>query len=500
MKKFILAALCASALLFMLPGEVQAATAATVIPTNPSENIIPPSPVSPAVIDSSDTSEINKNILFDGSRSLANPNTPSSSFLWDFGDKSVGSGKEIIHTYNKPGHYIVTLKVSDGGIDATTTKTVFVYQYAQAILTNRAYYTDELVGAVDRLSQKNILVRIFPLENKLGADESTFINRSTFVFALTEPGELVTPDVGQILKDKTVILIADGNLQAIERVSRNSFSSIGAHQIILTGAAAVMPQDSQDQSLLEASNSAELSGILTNRKLAFAEVNTQENIGIGNFMLAIINYLRQRGMPDTSLFLLLCIPLIVTIISFFRQFIGIATLGIYSPTVFTIVFLAIGGIVGSATFIIIGLASIFIRRILRSIRIMYVPKMALVLIGTTIVMILLFVIATIFNYQGFITIDILPLILLLTMGERVISLELERGLRSASVLFIETLVVSLAAYFLLDSQRTNILAYPEIALLMIPLNYFIGKWTGLRISEVLRFRDLIDTVEQDTEE
>ncbi|MBP6084900.1 hypothetical protein KA517_01540 [Candidatus Gracilibacteria bacterium] len=53
-------------------------------------------------------------------------------------------------------------------------------------------------------------------------------------------------------------------------------------------------------------------------------------------------------------------------------------------------------------------------------------------------------------------------------------------------------------YLVLVSSKEYILAYPEIIFLMIPINYLIGKWTGLRISELLRFRELIDTIEQDS--
>ncbi|MBI4836542.1 MAG: PKD domain-containing protein [Candidatus Abawacabacteria bacterium] len=469
------------------------------IPTTFAMTVIGPEVVSGAIIDSSDTVELNKNILFDASRSQIRVSN-TSEFLWDFGDKSGGSGKEIIHTYNKPGIYTVQLTVNNGDQDLVAKKNIFVYERSQTILVDSAHNTPEIAQLADQLRLKNILTNIIQLDTSLSNSERNAIQRSIFIFVLANTGDLIRSQLRETLRDKIIILIADGNLSTLERLSKNSFSSIGANKIILASKAALLPETPTGISLLEAKNSAELTGILTNDKITFREVETQENIGIKNFMLGIINYLRQKGVPDSSLFLLLCIPFIVTIISFFRQFIGIATLGIYTPTIFTIAFLVIGGAVGSITFVIIALASILLRRIMRNMRIMYVPKMAIMLIGITVIMIALFVIATFFDYHGFITIDILPLILLMIMAERFVSLELERGLRSASLLFLETIVVSLAAYFILDSQKNTILAYPEVTWLMIPINYLIGKWTGLRVSEVLRFRDLIDSVEQDTEE
>ncbi len=217
-------------------------------------------------------------------------------------------------------------------------------------------------------------------------------------------------------------------------------------------------------------------------------------------MLAITNYLRSKGTPDWTLFLLLSIPFIATLISFARQFIGIATLGIYTPTVFTIIFLLIGGFTGSVTFIIIAALSILLQKVLQRVRIMYIPKVAMILMFTSIILLGLLALGAYFNYNLIISIDIFPVILLLTMGERFISLKLERGLRSATFLFAETIVVALVIYMILGHTREAILAYPETVFLMIPINYLIGKWTGLRLSEILRFRELIDTAEQDTEE
>ena len=36
-----------------------------------------------------------------------------SSYSWDFGDGQTGSGKNVFHTYQNPGDYIVSLSVTD---------------------------------------------------------------------------------------------------------------------------------------------------------------------------------------------------------------------------------------------------------------------------------------------------------------------------------------------------------------------------------------------------
>ncbi len=455
-----------------------------------------------AVIDSPDTSEANKNVLFEAGRSTGTIKT--TQYLWDFGDHSVGSGPDIFHTYSKPGLYTITLTLNNGDIGSNepikSSKELFVYNQVQTLLVKDTSDQAQKTNLVNRLRQKNIYLHQLNFDRTWSPEDELLLRRSTFVFTYLHPAELVSDQKHDALSQNTLVIMSQENLQTLERLSRTSFSSIGASKIILAPITAADEDSVTHQSILEASNIAELTGMLTNRKLSFVEVNTQQAIGISNFMLAITNYLRSKGAPDWTLFLLLSIPLIATMISFARQFIGLATLGIYTPTVFTIIFLLIGGFTGSLTFIIIAAISILLQKFLNKVRIMYVPKVAMILMLTSMLILGILAVCAYFGFNFLITIDIFPVILLLTMGERFISLKLERGLKSASLLFAETIIVALVIYMILGHTREAILAYPEIIFLMIPLNYLIGKWTGLRLSEILRFRELVDTVEQDAEE
>ena len=65
------------------------------------------------------------NYRFDGSPS-SDPNDDSLTYSWNFGDGSSGSGVNATHVYGSPGSYSVTLTVSDGKEQATTTRSVTV--------------------------------------------------------------------------------------------------------------------------------------------------------------------------------------------------------------------------------------------------------------------------------------------------------------------------------------------------------------------------------------
>jgi hypothetical protein len=56
---------------------------------------------------------VGENILFDGSKSF-DENQDFLDFLWDFGDENFAQGEKVFHSFEKPGEYLITLRVSDG--------------------------------------------------------------------------------------------------------------------------------------------------------------------------------------------------------------------------------------------------------------------------------------------------------------------------------------------------------------------------------------------------
>jgi len=69
---------------------------------------------------------VGEEVTFDASPSY-DPDSRITSYDWDFGDGSTGSGKETSHIYSSEGGYTVTLKVTDDkGATGSTSKTIEV--------------------------------------------------------------------------------------------------------------------------------------------------------------------------------------------------------------------------------------------------------------------------------------------------------------------------------------------------------------------------------------
>ncbi len=119
-------------------------------------------------------------VVFDASRSSADPSVEITSYQWDFGDGASATGTEVSHTYTEPGRHQATLTVTDrqGQTDEAEVvvevdpneaaqgsvelgESVVTYQQARpASSTNssrgRSLFYKYVVDAPDRLNQDEI--------------------------------------------------------------------------------------------------------------------------------------------------------------------------------------------------------------------------------------------------------------------------------------------------------------------------------------------------------
>lgn len=208
-----------------------------------------------------------------------------------------------------------------------------------------------------------------------------------------------------------------------------------------------------------------------------------------NFIAYSVQFAVRTGVPANTVLLILLMPLLATVIVFFRHVVGLPSLDMLVPIALSITLLATGigaGIVLLATIVI---ASTLARLILKKIRIMQLPKLAL---SVLIVAISVFAFLTLSTAAGLLNvsgISIFPILLLIILSERIISLQLERTIRETFSITAVTLSLGIIGYFLLSSDilRKIVLLYPEVILLLIPVNFIIGRYFGLRVTEYFRF-------------
>lgn len=212
------------------------------------------------------------------------------------------------------------------------------------------------------------------------------------------------------------------------------------------------------------------------------------------YVSSIIYFFIRAGVPFDTVILLLILPIIATLIAFLRQVVGIKAFGIYTPLIVTFAFLATNGLkYGVAIFAAVILSGMIMRFILKPFRLLYLPRVALMLTAVTFFILAILTLGGDFRRTGLAAVSIFPILIMITIVEKFVTVQIEKGDRVAILLAVETLVISIIGYFIAGSLAfvRFISLYPWAVLFTLPINILLGKWTGLRLSEYFRFKEVI---------
>jgi hypothetical protein len=192
------------------------------------------------------------------------------------------------------------------------------------------------------------------------------------------------------------------------------------------------------------------------------------------------------------------LPLIATILAFFKQIIGITTLGLYTPSIIALSFLALGWWIGLLFLLFILATGYFTRSVMRRWRMLYIPKVAIILTVVSFTLLLLLGIGTLFGIT-FSRDTVFILLIMSSLAENFLNMKTEQGFRSAFVGIGETVLAALLCVFIVQWPllQSFVLAYPEVVLVTIVINAMLGRWTGLRLLEYFRFREVFKHLQEE---
>ena len=210
----------------------------------------------------------------------------------------------------------------------------------------------------------------------------------------------------------------------------------------------------------------------------------------------LIAFFVHSGVPLQTVALLLFLPIIATLVAIFRQVIGIKAFGIYTPSIITFALLAFdpnGVKYGIAIFVAVIVVGMLSRSVLKRFRLLYLPRVAITLSIVSLSILGILVIGGMQSRTGLASVSIFPLLIMITLAEKFVATQIEKGLRVAVILAIETLLISIVGYMLLrwEALLQVILSFPWIVLFTFLINILLGKWTGVRLTEYVRFRKII---------
>jgi len=189
--------------------------------------------------------------------------------------------------------------------------------------------------------------------------------------------------------------------------------------------------------------------------------------------------------------LLLLVPLGALAISILRSIVGLRTFGTFMPMLIALSLTATGVVWGTAFLIVVVLLALLSRLWIKRFYLLLVARVAFIL---TMVIILMVGMLMVGDYMQIPTsgVGAFPFVIMTMIVERIsVSLE-EEGWRNTLSRIGTTLLSVYLTYMVVQARslQTFLLVYPEFLIVILGLLIAVGKYTGYRLTELIRFREL----------
>jgi hypothetical protein len=225
---------------------------------------------------------------------------------------------------------------------------------------------------------------------------------------------------------------------------------------------------------------------------ALLEKRPVEKPGVFSFIAYWVQKAIGLGIPANTIVLIFLVPVIATLVTFVRVIIGLPALEMLVPIVLAFAFVAIGITAGVIILGAVVLASFVSRALLRRVPIMYFPKRSLSHMLLAFFVFAALTLAIILEIESIKDLSIFPVIILTLLGDSIVSVQLRKTVRETMLITTVTIGIALLGYLMATSLwvRDLVILWPEIVLLTIPINLLLGRYFGLRLAEILRFKTL----------
>ena len=259
--------------------------------------------------------------------------------------------------------------------------------------------------------------------------------------------------------------------------------SIPANRMALSSSAFVTP--------VQADNAASLSYRfeVQSELAAFVDV-MRRRLGESSNLVDRLSLLFLPLHVQQTLRLLLLIPLGALAMSILRSMVGLRTFGTFMPMLMALALTATGLAWGTAFLVIVIALALLSRLWIKRFYLLLVARVAFIL---TLVIILMIVLMMLGDRLQLPTAGVgaFPFVIMTMIVERIsVSLE-EEGWRNTLSRISTTLLSIYLTYIVIQARslQTFLLVYPEFLIVILGMLIAVGKYTGYRLIELIRFRE-----------
>lgn len=189
---------------------------------------------------------------------------------------------------------------------------------------------------------------------------------------------------------------------------------------------------------------------------------------------------------------LLLLPVAALVVVFMRIVIGLSTAGTFMPILIALAFLQTTLLVGLVIFLFVIGVGLWMRSYLSHLNLLLVSRVAAVVIAVILLMAVMAITSYKLGIDQALTVTFFPTIILAWTIERMSILWEEEGGHEVLIQGGGSLLVAVLAYLVMSNNVVEHLTFnfPELLFALLGVILILGKYTGYRLTELYRFRDM----------
>jgi hypothetical protein len=188
--------------------------------------------------------------------------------------------------------------------------------------------------------------------------------------------------------------------------------------------------------------------------------------------------------------ILILVPIGALLTCLLRNVVGFPTFGIFMPVLMALAFRTTGLVYGLGIFAAVVLLGYLVRTWIDKLRLLLVPRLSILLTLVVAAFIAFALVGNKLGMRQFMAVGLLPFVILTMTIERFYVIVEEAGAREALWTAAGSAAVATITYEIIHFEplQLTFFVYPELLFVVAAIEILLGRYTGYRLFELIRFR------------
>ncbi len=223
----------------------------------------------------------------------------------------------------------------------------------------------------------------------------------------------------------------------------------------------------------------------------------RQALALGKRQEAFLTEYSLYSLPATQrevFRVIMTIPIGVFMLVVLRNIVGLRGVGTFMPVLIALAFRETHLVWGFVLFSFVLAAGLLVRVYFEHLKLLLVSRLAAILMFVILLMAAITVLSDKINFERGLSVALFPLVILTMTIERVSVIWDESGPAEAIKMAVLSLIIAAVCYLLMSTHPVQhiFFAFPEMVLVLMALTLLIGRYTGYRLVELLRFKVLAE--------